>query len=210
MMLLAATSVAAEAGRATTAHLFEEAAHRPGIATHGFILSDMAKGQAFPRRAGDAILVDRRLAALPRTKEEAVALVVLLETWVGDRPERLRVRNGSTAAEIGAGVLVGLAGAQLDKTDPREYEYNAAVRDRQSPYWDPRRPEYIDGNRVMAARAVTALDKVGGCSAPLVSLLTRMAGPEGASAGTQPFARMVLGNLGAAIYPPDRSCLRGD
>lgn len=214
-----ATGAPAVSPRAAAAH--DDRAHATAVLTAAFArllpptvipprvtLSDAAVAAPFVRREADAVIVDARVAELIRTPPEALAFAALALGHDDDGAAGTPSTPGIDLRTVAAALAVGAAGDRLDRSGPAETPDDRRARRRYD--WTPPPTERLSASAATARRAVALLTGAGGCTAPLVALLRRMAATE-REPGGQPaalFARQVLGNLGTIAYPPDDSCLR--
>jgi len=196
-------------------------AHATALLTHAFArllppiaapsrvtLADAAVAAPFIRREAGSIIVDPRAAELIRTPPEALAFAALALGHDDDGAAGTPSPPGIDLRTVAAALAVGAAGDRLDRSGPAETPDDRRARRRYD--WTPPPMERLSASAAAARRAVALLTGAGGCTAPLVALLHRMAATE-REPGGQPaglFARQVLGNLGTIAYPPDDSCLR--
>lgn len=194
--------------------LFNEAVGQLRIPAQVAIGTPPAR-QAFGRPDDGTIVVDLQVVAAIRTPQEALALAAILQSYAVDSPPPLRTRERVSAGEIVAGLLAGAAGSSLNKPGNRYRQLTAgerqALEKRQPSVGQVGGAQTLTTHQVQATRVLTILDKAGGCSAPLATLLYRIADRtnDGAPTAASLFARAVLGDVGAFLQPPDTACLRG-
>ncbi|MBW6531727.1 hypothetical protein KZ820_13365 [Sphingomonas sp. RRHST34] len=214
-----ATGAPAVSPRAAAAH--DERAHATAVLTAAFArllpptavpprvtLSDVAVAAPFARREADAVIVDPRVAELIHTSPEALAFAALALGYDDDDAARTPSSAGIDLRTVAAALAVGAAGDRLDRSGRAETPDDRRARRRYD--WTPPTTERLSASAAAARRAVALLTRAGGCTAPLVALLRRMAATERDPGGRPAalFARQVLDDLGPVAYPPDGSCLR--
>lgn len=210
-----APMTATPAGVATDpVRLFDDAVGQLRIPAQ-VVVGTPPAGQAFGHPDDGTIVVDRQMVAAIRTPQEALALAAILQSYAVDSPPPLRTRERVSAGEIVAGLLAGAAGSSLNKPGNRYRQLTAgerqALEKRQAAGWQVGGAQTLTTPQVQATRVLTILDRAGGCSAPLATLLHRIAdlANDGAPTAASLFARAVLGDVGASLQPPDTACLPG-
>jgi len=169
-------------------------------------LSDATVAAPFVRREAETVIVDARMAELVRTPSEALAFAALALGYAGGSGAAIESTPGIDLRTVAAALAVGAVGDRLDRAGPAETPADRRVRRRYG--WVPTSSERLSASP--AQRAVTLLTAAGGCTAPFVTLLLRIAaaGGQRETQAAALFARQVLGDLGPIVYLPDEPCMR--
>jgi hypothetical protein len=160
---------------------------------------------------GARVSISPQTAAMVQTRQEARALTALALAYAKPNRDQAGRSKPGTVETLAALPFYLVAQNAVDNRDPSSGGIGFDSPERPTPE-DYRRANATAG-RKRAALAVQLAGKAGSCSAAMVALLKRMqASGKGSSrtAGSDNsagFARMVLRDLGATIYPPDDTCL---
>jgi hypothetical protein len=168
-------------------------------------IADAGRG-SFASVTGGDIRLTRSAAGLARTPKEASAMVAMVLAYSGKSFPVLGERRPGTAEYVISYSLFAIA-------DNARHGGGAGLPDaRDVPNFT--REELREQERKIgqkrAAYAIHLANTAGSCMGPMIDLLNRMRSVSGGAAASdgEPsgFARMVLHDLGAQAYPPDRGC----
>jgi hypothetical protein len=173
--------------------------------------AEIDDGSTFMHVKGEHLYVAPATAALIKSREEARALVALALAY---QPADARTETRKPgAAEYAIALPLYLAAqGYLDRRRYAEgHSYPLSWNDPVGADTDRVRADKTAVRQERSNLAVHLLQKAGGCSGPMVDLLTRMRAADHGSGTASPstnagFAKVVLTDLGRNVYPPDRSC----